>query len=503
MPSANVPLVGLERTVTMPVAYTVLNQIKTTLNLPDSTIIKVPSSTNDYNLCNMSGNTVKEDAVVHSDLRVTIEETQEDSSINTTGSYLDNQNPIIYDEHIGLKIWPIYVMTRLNINVSFKAKDKTVLTNWVNSLKVRLAQGGRNNIHTLEFRYVFPRLYHDLLHDVWELEEQVAPYGRDFSEYLRVNGTSRLVLASDVEGINLDLLCKEKQYRVIGNHDFTLPDKIEFDKDSAKWGTEFSYYVYYSKPVMMHVEYSVMVHNQLLAPKYLVKRLSIDDGYEKGLPMMHEMRSARFFETEVMDRYTMEQKPLRAPLVDDYVHESSYPFMQPIVVVLCQINESDKRTLVNLNDLDYIKLDKDLLNWIASGEKDYIPNMMASFIYIELIKNKKEKSKIPITIDSNLNVIASSDLDLRSMYHIVINIVKDCRLPNSRALKTAADSPLVKALVSNQLDSNIRQSNVIGAYSNRTPVTDDCFTRKGMIKTVQISSIVTVNSEDLITQLGQ
>jgi len=493
MPGVNIPLVDTERTILMPVTFSILKQIKEMLNIPDSVTVSVPSSTTDFNLCSITGDTIKDKSSVYGNMRITVEEQQEPATLNTMATYGLKTLPIINDPDHGFSIYPINATTTLSINITYYAKDKTMLTNWLNNIKIKFAQDARQLYHTLELRYPFPVQFFNLIKTIHQLQENVSPYNRSLKEYINAVSTNRLVFASDSEAINLDILVKDTRHRVMGTYDFDLPsNKIEYDKDTAKWSVEFSYKVTYDKPIALHADYPVMVHQQLIPPEYLTEYSVMSEIDEISIPRDSQMNSAKLFEVTLIDRCYREEKPVIVPLADDFEYTNKIPYLRPLIALLCQITESDKRTLFNLEEMEYVKLDNTIIEWLRGGESAYITKTLASFIQLTLYEGNTE-SRIPISVDNNLNVVAGVDLDLRKVYRVVISLVKDCNMLNSRAIKTLSEA--MKDTISNAIEEREISYPVFGLMRGGLFKKGDCFNRANMLKTIQVTDIIALRPE--------
>jgi hypothetical protein len=186
-----------------------------------------------------------------------------------------------------------------------------------------------------------------------------------------------------------------------------------------------------------------MVANKIIPSKYLEHITNsynyLNEESRKPLVYTQSGHFLSYFEAHRQLEYRLNTNlPLRIPYFDDYQERKMFPGYAVEATILVDIDETDKRTLLNLKDLKQYYIREPILNYIINGEKDYITKPYQSFIYIGLSQRDKHFNNHILTIDNDLNVKATVDLDLMRETRIIFNFVYDFTYLNKAALKRAA-----------------------------------------------------------------
>jgi hypothetical protein len=186
-----------------------------------------------------------------------------------------------------------------------------------------------------------------------------------------------------------------------------------------------------------------MVANKIIPSKYLehITNALNYQNEEQRKPLVYT-QSGHFlshFEAHRQLEYRLNTNlPLRIPYFDDYQERKLFPGYAVQASMLVDINETDKRTLLNLNDLKQYYIREPILQYIIDGEKDYITKPYQSFIYIGVSQRDKHFNNHILTIDNDLNIISTVDLDLMRETRIIFNFIYDFTYLNKAALRRAA-----------------------------------------------------------------
>lgn len=446
-----------------------------------------------------------------------IEVLEEYNEEDITSTFISRRNaePIILDKALPLEIKPVYVGTILRFKITYSSISKTDITNWYNNVRLQVSQDATKLYHTVDYYYLLPRTISKLIEVIHEHTEAVAGYDRSFQDYIQEISDDRITWMSDITARNIDLAISEKMNRVLGQFEYgPLPDKPEFDAGTTSYSVDINYTVYIDKPTHLHIRYPSMVHNQLLPEKYVLpkdfmkgkdeyfNRRNHFDHVLLNLERHHEQNSITpntFIHTPTFDRW----------IPDDYI-----PFMGPIYSTMVQILPDDRRTIMNLRDINDIVMDETILDWIQSGERNQYHKLLNSFIYMGLYSHGQLLTDGIIETDQDLNVYATKDLDLRQPYRLMFYIVLDPSALTERAWNSLRRAPDVLKVIEDTISVNLLRNpsrintafnintpganlvhNQHGGYGAKKDIRINWNMRKGHIKTVQLSNIISCRGD--------
>jgi hypothetical protein len=300
------------------------------------------------------------------------------------------------------------------------------------------------NTHVIKYHYLLPAEILILLKDIYTQREAIEPYNEGFVEYFKSKSTDRLTLIGDLVGKDARLGIAETQTRVFGYYDFEpLPDKPEKDNDKGIWTVTLNYKLTYDKPYACHVRYPVMVHNQLLPFAYTAFTDTSVDLNKMVLSFQGSLYAMRAFEYDTtMNAIVDPQAYIKLPEFDDYVIPQAMPGTGTVLMALTQV-ENDRKTLLNLKELDPIVLDQDLLDWLIAGEYQYICQRFRSIVQVNLYRNDTLTTSPILTCDSSLNIKSLTDLNLRNQHRIRLSLVTDISYLDSDAIRRLRNNPKV------------------------------------------------------------
>jgi hypothetical protein len=296
-------------------------------------------------------------------------------------------------------------------------------------------------VHDVKYIVFLPTIVQDFISDMHENINRLSPI--DIVEYFRIYGDNRLQLYTDLNSNNPQIGLEEIQSRILGLYDFSpLPEEVEKDKDTGTYTVKFNYKFSFDRPALVRIMYPFMVANRIVPSKYLehITNALNYQNEEQRKPLVYT-QSGHFlshFEAHRQLEYRLNTNlPLRIPYFDDYQERKLFPGYAVQASILVDINETDKRTLLNLNDLKQYYIREPILQYIINGEKDYITKPYYSFIYIGVSQRDKHFNNYILTIDNDLNIKSTVDLDLMRETRIIFNFVYDFTYLDKAALKRA------------------------------------------------------------------
>jgi hypothetical protein len=246
---------------------------------------------------------------------------------------------------------------------------------------------------------------------------------KTLEEYMTEVFDNRLSLEypEDFNVIESSIDIKEVNKNVLGSITSDLSSiQREYDKEKSIYSVSFTYKLSYLKPVSLKYCYPIMVYNQHL-----------DDSFFEFIENKEELVVPMDGMTEYFQ--DLDRRDLKIELNSYYPTIPSYDnFVLPkpeldtarLFTVLISIDSDNKRELFNLEDIsDQIDFKDEIIDMITDSEYLYMNKIHQSPLYIELYKDGKKDIENEILIDSNLNITTRDDMDIKSTYRVVFNIV--------------------------------------------------------------------------------
>jgi hypothetical protein len=270
----------------------------------------------------------------------------------------------------------------------------------------------------------------------------------DLDKYLVDHSANRLTAAYPTSGnpYKLDVIVKEKQRQVPGYFNMDLVNlKKEKNEDRNGYDIEFSYKVSYSKPIYLHVEYPIMVCNQLIDKRYVQRinisksKINIEDylvGYTEAY---------KYVRTEyLINKWYRKWNYVRIPYFDIHELPEINPHMLRLYTVLLILSKDDLKGLFNLRQIPGYKLADDVIEYIKLHKDTILTKPYSSTFNMVLYENNTIVDPSTLTIDDDLNVSSKVDLNICKTYRVSLNVVIDWNTLSNESVKELKIHPTLK-----------------------------------------------------------
>jgi hypothetical protein len=446
MPNIVLPISDLAYSVERPVAYDIIRQLMDITQISSKTPIRFYGDEGKaaQQKSTLNKNEVSENRWSYDErISVEVEEEYDATAFFTMAVKQPENQFIFYDAALDVYIKPAYSQTKLNFNFKYKAGDKNQAMRWVNDIRTKVAMRRDVNLHEINYSYHLDERCIFLLTELHKLRETVAPYGEDFDTYFTDRLTSKASVISNLSGKASLWAISEKQIRVQGVFDFdAVPEKPDKDSEHDTWVISFSYKVSYDKPIEVNMSYPIIVHNQLVDQRYRPS--------EPTFKLTDKLRtfsaSAGFatrFEVETEALLITGNQGIDIPSFDQFIPRSTPSVSLRVFTGLCQIAPEDKRSLLNLSQLGDFNLDEDILNFMRTSEYSFMSSTYRSIFTLSLYRDQFLLEDGAFTVDSNLNVIATADLDLRKTYRLRLGLVAEFSYLSGAVINRFKNNPVV------------------------------------------------------------
>ena len=429
---------------------------------------------------------------------VTTDTILDEESVSTTPVRSDAHPAFWRDPEIRMHLRPVYVRADIVFNITYVSSSREDVYRWYHDLRLKVSQLADINIHDVEYTYMLPGPLLNLLRDVYKLRNEVE-VGRwhTFLDYVLYGSTGRLRGMSDMMGDKIELGIDEKQSRIVGQYGFSpLPDKPEYDSDKSKYKVSFEYRVSIEVPVAIKARYPVLICNQLLPSKYVLPTETNNDVEDRPRYTSGTMDGLHTFES-TLSNHTTPLGYVRIPGFDDWIIPHTIEKHVPVLSVLAAISKDDRRTLFNLDtDIEPFTLSPVLLDWLRSGEYQYLSKPYFSIFYLQLYRDDKLIDWDTLEITSSLTIQSKVDLQLCKTYHVVLNLLVDVSILQDRMLKVFIDRPDILYIYLRALNEDyVNHPHILNRIVKRKPSKEDVVT----VLRYYIDNINNLNTSQLIT----
>jgi len=438
------PLSNTGWTVERPVALAILRDLMDLTEISDKTPISFYGADGkNYQQGSTIGETTGEQNRWSYDERLFLEVEEEfdpDTTL-TTPVYKDEYPAVFADKSIGLFVRPVYRKTKLSLSIRYRALDKNQAQRWRNEMTAKCSMRREQIWHTVNYSYTLPTENLVMIAHAHALKENVAGAGQTLNEYFTTHLTPLCSLQTDVAGQNGVWAVREAQSRVQGYFDFdAAPEKGGKEEDHDNWLITVSYVAWYMKPISTVIDYPIVVHQQLIDPKYLPKN-NVGDLMERAIYYSKMGGAARHFEDAYRLAAIAGLEGAQIPAVDDWTPRSVKPTTVSVLTALVTITEQDKRSLFNLGELGDFQLRGEVLSWLRSGERVWINKSYQSILQLDLYKGRDLVADGQLVVDAQLNVSSTVDLDLTQVYHVRLSLVTNITYLRAEAITRLQNNP--------------------------------------------------------------
>lgn len=368
---------------------------------------------------------------------------------------------IFLDDKLETSMRPVYSSTETTLTFKYRAKDKTEAIRWRDQIKNRTSQNREHFVHDVKYYYLIPLELVKILEVVHDMRETVAGYGESFEQWFYNNRSSRFKWLTNLAGEQGRWGVAETQLRVQGGFDFEgVPEVGSKEDDADTWTISFNYKFQYDKPIGVQLYYPLMIHNQLIDQKYRPSAAEMPPYQIEDQAVSYSKTSSFLSNFEAgAAMYPHTRRPgVSIPSFDEFLPAQIIPRTLRVFTALVSLDltpGNNPRFLLNLRDLggDF-SLDPSL-DCCLQTEWPYMTNPLQSIFNLSLYRSAYLMQPEYLTMDANLNVYSTVDLDPREYYHLRFSIHQNLRDINPAALKRFQKCPDCLSLILETLEPTL------------------------------------------------
>lgn len=444
MCTVSLTLEDTNRTILNNAYFKIINDIVEATKIPHSAVVAVHKDI-DYTLTDNKTNETgveKKNLPSTASLRriqASITEEYNEDELTTTAVHQVSAYPIFQDTDVDVFVFPIYVKSDIVIEFNYFTPSKTEANRIRDDIRIRLSQTRNIGIHDIEYDILLPDIVEEFIADVHTLKNRLVP--QNLEDYFREHSTKRMHLITDMANKeNAKIAIFEKQVRILGLFDFSsMPEKVDVDNENSTYKVSFSYKLSFDVPRAIGIRYPVMICNKLLPAKYIQfiednKVNSMEEqkrnlSYTQSLHALSHFEAHRQLENRIDINY-----PINIPAFDDFNLRQAHKGYVILTSFLTEVNETDKRTLLNLKEIDPFYIPDNLLNYIKNGEYRHMKVPYMSFLYFG-IHQEGSLFDAYCDMDSTLTIRSVNELSLMKPVRVTLSIITDITMMDKRALE--------------------------------------------------------------------
>ncbi|NTW90409.1 MAG: hypothetical protein HGA35_00400, partial [Erysipelotrichaceae bacterium] len=443
MPTVSLTLEDTNRSILNNAYFKIINDIVDTVKIPANTVVAVHKDI-DYTLTdnktNVTGVEAKNLPSTASLRRIQASITEEynEDALTTTAVHQVSAFPIFEDRDISVTVFPIYVKSDVTIEFSYFTPSKTEANRIRDDIRIRLSQTRNIGMHEIEYDIMLPEVVEEFVADIHVLKNRLVP--QPLQQYFAEHSTKRMHLITDLSNSeNARIAIYEKQVRIVGLFDFSsMPEKVEADNENGNYKVSFSYKLSFDVPRAIGLRYPVMICNKVLPSKYVKfiedgKVYSLEErkknlGYTQSLHALSHFEAHRQLENRVDINF-----PINIPAFDDFDVRQGHKCYVIVASFLTDVNETDKRTLLNLRDIEPFYIPEKILNFISLGEHAFVKSPYSSFLYFGIHQDDAYFDAMSV-VTPDLTIKATNDLSLMKPVRVTLSLIIDLTMLNKDAI---------------------------------------------------------------------
>jgi hypothetical protein len=363
--------------------------------------------------------------------------------------------PVFSDKRSSVYVVEVGLPSMIELQFEVKLKSIELSDTFHNALFSRaLTNGGMTDYNDIQFSYGLSDKLILFLYKIFKMQDDLLNE-MTFKDYLTIGSNSAITPMTNrfKPDQDIELVIQRTNSKVIGRLEYS-GDKHEteyYNKVSNRYVISFSYFIQYTKPVLLRTAYPIMIYNKIIDKQYIGKNIqNMSDGESK-----------QYFQEVALNNYFLRQNDSSIKLEDSYPLVR-YPFFddwQRSPAMYSNINTKYQLLFIGLLSVDInpddssLSLSVDLenevfpmLNQKAVDEIKYVINNFEldenafstkDDIYrrlgifdIALFCNDSLVVYDKLSLSSEYLLSVTGDLDLSKQYRLVISQIKDISILN-------------------------------------------------------------------------
>jgi hypothetical protein len=334
------------------------------------------------------------------------------------------EQPLVFcDDDLKVYMSPTYKRYKVSLEVNARFGDRVSAQIWRRDVSTKMTTFDEMDQYDVSYTINIPDVIVMALKEFHRMRENVSPINEDFGDWLDRCLDIRYNASTNNAGTRNVFQITETQVGVVGYYEFDADGipPVETQDAGTSFTASFTYSFYYLRPENISFGYPLMIHNQMVAPEYIVK----DEAYrvENYLRMTSRTdANLQYF------RYNAGRTPAEVlakgipiPFYDDWMLYRELHGMQQVFRILVQVDLNDPTLVLNLGDLGEWEFGPDVLLYMTEHRQD-LAKINRALIFLNMYKWGTMIGQDNLTVDQNLNVRTVTPMNPREIYHLTVSM---------------------------------------------------------------------------------
>lgn len=334
------------------------------------------------------------------------------------------EQPMIFcDDDLKIYMSSTYKRYKVTIDVEARFGDRVSAQIWRRDVSTKMTTYDEQDQFSASYTVNIPDVVIMALKDFHAMRERVAPLGEAFGDWLDRCLDIRYAASTNNNGERNVFQISETQVGILGYYEFGADDipPVEAQDAGTTFTASFTYSFYYLRPENIVFGYPLLIHNQLIADKYIVKNEAyrIENFLRNSSKTDKSLQYFRYNAGKTPAEIISKGIPI--PYYDDWALYRELPGMQQVFRILIQIDPSDPTLIVNLRELGDWSFGPDVLAYMEEHHGS-LCKINQALIFINFYEWERMIGNDNLTVDTNLNVRSVQPMDPAKIHHLTISI---------------------------------------------------------------------------------
>lgn len=370
-------------------------------------------------------------------------------------THLRNQHLHLFqDREIGMYIVPYYATMKVEMNLRFRSRDLTAMTEFRNALKLLSTDRKLVFKHDVFYDYNIPDKLLYLITLAHTLKEKVAGSGIPLKDYIKMHFKEGVTTRSNLNDSYSQVICQECQREITGFTNDAQPFNV-IEINEGIYELNLPHEVHYRQPYGLHVKMPCFIHNQFIGMNNVKMIEPVDKNVSSDTPNWTPTDFLSFGNRD-MSRYSRPDGGKRLLPFDDWYPEDPTSGTHTLLITPITVDVNDPNAVANLNEIDDSVLPEGLKTYLKENYKNTINKHYRSIIHIEVFETYGFERMLDFTMDENLVIRTLAELDPRYRVHLRISIINDWSLISNEDMSNILAKPDMCIMLAKIIDSGVK-----------------------------------------------
>lgn len=463
MPQFTYPIPDVYESITRPVTVAVIKQIAAITGMPEDTFIEYGGMNEGIpTYKSLIGQEAMQTGRFASfgKVQVTATETiDEDYYLSSAYFMSADAKTVMKDSDIGIMLRPFYEKVKVDLSFKYRSVDQGELRNWQTGLKRRIKMDWLDQSMQAKYNVIVPRLIMTFLAEFHRMSQQVAGDGLNLNQWLERRMLQSHTALTTMGGRWPQFALNETQVDIVGWFDFQEIPKEARTNESSTWEIEFNYRFQYERPTEFGLNYPLVIHNQLIGPKWRPDYVVYDPSALAG----YAARSTSAYQTLLKNMGAQNNNARNGfiyPYFDDWWAPTPPASTTNLLQTLIAVDPNDPTLVLDLNVDNGFELDPVFRRYLEQTRTGLCTRTLSA-VLLTLYCNDQAVDASVLYVDDAMQVRTTLPLDLTKMYHLQFSMMDDLFYLKPDAELTLRSNPEFGLMVLETLAPEMRERGLL------------------------------------------